>query len=138
MITIKTKSEVKVTVTVTQKWLLTLCHPNMHPHTKFGIPTSKNIGDMHRTRSGTVRLLYASKSSFGGIKRFLYSTQPSMKFQPPIKDKILKNKNLSCFQIVRCCIIMLINVKQLLAFYPQHIMSWLRNKKINFLVRTLN
>ena len=25
----------------------------MHPHTKFGIPTSKNIGDMHRTRSGT-------------------------------------------------------------------------------------
>ena len=25
----------------------------MHPHTKFGIPTSKNIGDMHRTGSGT-------------------------------------------------------------------------------------
>ena len=25
----------------------------MHPHTKFGIPTSKNIGDMHRTRNGT-------------------------------------------------------------------------------------
>ena len=24
----------------------------MHPHIKFGIPTSKNIGDMHRTRSG--------------------------------------------------------------------------------------
>ena len=24
----------------------------MHPHTKFGIPTSKNIGDMHRTESG--------------------------------------------------------------------------------------
>ena len=22
----------------------------MHPHTKFGIPTSKNIGDMDRTR----------------------------------------------------------------------------------------
>ena len=56
----------------------------MHPHTKFGIPTSKNIGDMHRTRSGTdgrtdgrtdgqtdgrtVRLLHASQSSFGGIK----------------------------------------------------------------------
>ena len=49
----------------------------MHPHTKFGIPNSKNIGDMHRTQSGTdtrtdgrtVRLLYASQSSFGGIKR---------------------------------------------------------------------
>ena len=25
----------------------------MHPHIQFGIPTSKNIGDMHRTRSGT-------------------------------------------------------------------------------------
>ena len=25
----------------------------MHPHIKFGIPTSKNIGDVHRTRSGT-------------------------------------------------------------------------------------
>ena len=25
----------------------------MHPHTKFGIPTSKNIGDMHWTGSGT-------------------------------------------------------------------------------------
>ena len=25
----------------------------MHPHTKFGIPTSKNIGDMQGTRSGT-------------------------------------------------------------------------------------
>ena len=70
MITIKTKSEVKVKVTVTQKWYATLGHPKMHPHSKFGIPTSKNIGDMHRTkRDGrTVRLLYASQSSFGGIK----------------------------------------------------------------------
>ena len=71
VITIKTKSEVKVTVT--RKWYATLFHPKMHPHTKFGIPTSKNIGDMHRTRSGTdgrtVRLLYASQSSFGGIKK---------------------------------------------------------------------
>ena len=55
----------------------------MYSHTKFGIPTSKNIGDMDRTRKrdrrtdgltdgqtdgGTVQLLYASQSSFGGIK----------------------------------------------------------------------
>ena len=47
----------------------------MYPHTKFGIPTSKNIGDMDRTRKPdgrtdgrTVRLLYATQSSFGGIK----------------------------------------------------------------------
>ena len=26
--------------------------PKIHPHIKFGIPTSKNIGAMHRTRSG--------------------------------------------------------------------------------------
>ena len=49
VITIKTKSEVKVKVTVTGKWYATLRHPKMHPHTKFGIPTSKNIGDMHWT-----------------------------------------------------------------------------------------
>ena len=48
VITIKTKSEVKVTVT--RKWYATLGHPKMHPHTKFGIPTSNNIGDMHRTK----------------------------------------------------------------------------------------
>ena len=50
-ITMKTKSEVKVTVT--RKWYATLRHPKMHRHTKFGIPTSKNLGDMHWTRSGT-------------------------------------------------------------------------------------
>ena len=48
MIIIKTRSEVKVTVT--RKWYATLRHPKMYPHTKFGIPNSKNIGDMDRTR----------------------------------------------------------------------------------------
>ena len=64
----------------TQKWYVTLRHPRMHPHTKFGIPTSRNIGDMHRSevrpsgmqlkrkkRDGrTVWLLhvYASQRSF--------------------------------------------------------------------------
>ena len=77
MIILKTRTEVKVTVT--QKWYATLRHPKMYPHTKFGIPTSKNIGDMDRTRKldgrtdgltdgRTVRLLYASQSSFWGIK----------------------------------------------------------------------
>ena len=52
----------------------------MYPLSKFGIPTSKNVGDMDRTRKRdgrtdrltdgqtdgqTVRLLYASQSSFG-------------------------------------------------------------------------
>ena len=48
MIILKTRSEVKVTVT--KKWYATLRHPKMHPHTKFRIPTSKNIEDMDRTR----------------------------------------------------------------------------------------
>ena len=30
-------------VTVTQLWYATLCHPKMHPHTKFEIPTSNNM-----------------------------------------------------------------------------------------------
>ena len=51
VITIKTKSGAKVTMT--RKWYMTLCHPKMHLHTKFGIPTSKNIGDMHPTQRGT-------------------------------------------------------------------------------------
>ena len=45
-IILKTRSEVKVKVTVTRKWYMTLCYPKMHPHIKFGIPNSKNIRDM--------------------------------------------------------------------------------------------
>ena len=41
MIILKTRSEVKVTVTQTR--YATLGHPKKHPHTKFGIPTSNNI-----------------------------------------------------------------------------------------------
>ena len=52
----------------------------MYLHTKYIIPTSKNIGDTHvftghetgwmegRTEGRTVRLLYASLSYFGGVK----------------------------------------------------------------------
>ena len=39
---LETRSEVKVKVTVTQLWYVTLCHPKMHPQTKFEIPTSNN------------------------------------------------------------------------------------------------
>ena len=46
---LKTRS--KVNVTVTRIWYVTLRHPKMHFRTKFGIPTSKNIGDMHQTQS---------------------------------------------------------------------------------------
>ena len=76
MIILKTRSKVNVKITVTRKWYATLHRPKMYPHTKFGIPTSKKIGDMHRTRSGTdgrtdgrtVQLLYASKVPLGAYK----------------------------------------------------------------------
>ena len=53
VITIKTEAKSDVKVKVTRKWYATLRHPKIYPHTKFGIPTSKNIGDMHRTRTRT-------------------------------------------------------------------------------------
>ena len=49
-IILKTRSEVKVKFTVTRKWYMTLRYPKMHPHTKIGIPNSKNIRDMLRTQ----------------------------------------------------------------------------------------
>ena len=39
---LKTRSEVKVKVTVTRKWYVTLRHPKMNLHIKFGIPISKS------------------------------------------------------------------------------------------------
>ena len=47
-IILKTRSEVKVTVG--QKWYVTSRHPKMHLQTKFKIPISKNIEDMHQTQ----------------------------------------------------------------------------------------
>ena len=47
-IILKTRSEVKVTVT--QTWYVTPRHPKMYLHTKVGIPISKNIEDMHQTQ----------------------------------------------------------------------------------------
>ena len=47
---LETRSEVKFKVTETQLYYLTLCHPKMHLHTDFEIPTSNNIRDMLRTR----------------------------------------------------------------------------------------
>ena len=74
-IILKTRSEVKVTAT--RKWYATLRHPKMHPHTKIWnsylkesrryAPNTKRNG---RTDRRTVRLLYAFRSSFGGITKF--------------------------------------------------------------------
>ena len=39
-----------VKVTVTPKWYETLSYSKMHPHTKFEMLISNNIGDIARTR----------------------------------------------------------------------------------------
>ena len=65
-IILKIRSEVKVTMT--RKWYVTLCHPMMHLHTKFGIPTPKNIGDMHQTQSSFSKLGQRSRSMSQGPK----------------------------------------------------------------------
>ena len=59
-IILKARSEVKVTVT--GKWYVTFCHPKMHVQTKFGIPISKNIGDMHQTQCSFWKLGQRSSS----------------------------------------------------------------------------
>ena len=59
-IIIKTRAEVKVTVT--QKCHVPLFHPKMHSYTKFGNPTSKNIGDMHQTQCSFWKLGQMSRS----------------------------------------------------------------------------
>ena len=46
---LETRSEVQVKVTETQGWYVKLCHPEMHPPTKFGFPTSNNIRDARHT-----------------------------------------------------------------------------------------
>ena len=71
-ITIKTKSEikVKVKVIVTRKWYVTFRYPKMHPHqiwNSYFKEYRRYAPDMKRD-GRTVRLLYASQSSFGGIK----------------------------------------------------------------------
>ena len=65
-IILKTRSEVNGTVT--RKWHVTLRHPRMHLHTKFGIPSSKNIGDIHQTQSSFWKLGQRSRSMSQGPK----------------------------------------------------------------------
>ena len=46
----------------------------MHPHTKVGIPYSKNIGDMHRTGSGTGGL--TDRRTDGGMDKAIIICLP--------------------------------------------------------------
>ena len=63
---------------MTQNLFATLHYPEMHSHTKFGIPISKNIRDMHRTQRGTNETTERLKTrSEVKVSKILLDTLPS-------------------------------------------------------------
>ena len=75
------------------------------------IRTLKTYGKLRKLlTSDIIGFCYAAQLLHDQSPR-LCSTQGSMKFQLLIKTKMLKNKDISCFKTLRCCIILLINVK---------------------------
>ena len=90
-IILKTRSEVKVTVT--QKWHVTPHHPKMHLHTKFGIPISKNIGNMHQTQCSfqETRLEVKFKVT---VTQLWYATLRHPKMHPQTKFEIPTSNNI--------------------------------------------
>ena len=83
---LKTRSEVKFKVTVTQLWYETLRHPKMHPHAKFEIATSNNIRDMLRTTRLEVKFKVT-------VTRKGYATLRHPKMYPHTKIGIHTSKN---------------------------------------------
>ena len=91
MIILKTRSEVKVTVT--RKWLLTLHHSEMHLHKKFRIPTSKNIGDMHQTQCSFLGTQKEVKFKVK-VNQLWYGTLCNSKMHPQTKFEIPTSNNM--------------------------------------------
>ena len=90
-IILKTRSEVKFKVTVTQLWYATLCHPKMHPHTKFEIPTSNNM----RYAPDTIILKTRSEVKFKvTVTQLWYATLRHPKMHPHTKFEIPTSNNI--------------------------------------------
>ena len=88
---LKTRSEVKFKVTVTQLWYATLCHLKMHPHTKFEIPTPKN----KRYAPDTIILKSRSEVKIKvTVTQKLYATLCHPKMHPQTQLGIPTSKNL--------------------------------------------
>ena len=87
-IIIKTRSEVKGTVT--PKWYVTLGHPKMDIHTKFGIPTSK---EYKRYAPDTIILKTRSEVKVT-VTRKWYMTLCYPKINPYTKFGIPTSKNI--------------------------------------------
>ena len=74
---------------MTRKWFVTLGHPMMHLHTKFGIPISKNIGDMHqflKTRSEVKFKVTVTKLWYATLRH--PKMHPHTKFEIPNSNNI--------------------------------------------------
>ena len=86
---LETRSEVKLKVTVTKLWNMTLCHPKMHPHTKFEIPTSNN-----KKRYAPDTIIPKSRSEVKvTVTRKWYATLRHPKMHPHTKFGIPTSKN---------------------------------------------
>ena len=83
---------------MTQKWYATLRHPKMYPHTKFGIPISKNIGDMDRTRRRDGRTDGRTDSAITiCLPKFLWGHKKIFRQ----KNAIFYDKKVSCMMLLR-------------------------------------
>ena len=69
-----------------------LCHPNMHLHTKFGIPISKNIGIC--TRINSVLETRSQVNFKVTVTQLWYATLPYLKMQPHTKFEIPTSNNI--------------------------------------------
>ena len=89
-IILKTRSEVKVTVT--QKWYVTLNHPKMQLYSEFGIPISKN----RRYAPDSMQFLETrSEVKFKVTKTQLwYATLCHLKMHPQTKFEIPTPNNI--------------------------------------------
>ena len=91
-IILKTRSEIKFKVTVTQLWYATLRHPKMHPHIKSEIPTSNNIRD---NAPDTIILKTRSEVKFKvTVTQLWYATLRHPKMHPHIKFEIPTSNNI--------------------------------------------
>ena len=90
-IILKTRSEVKVTVT--QKWHVTPRHPKMHLHNKFGIPISKIIGDKHQTQCSFLETRSEVKFKVA-VTQLWYATLCHPKMHPHTKFEIPTSNNI--------------------------------------------
>ena len=86
---LKTKSEVKFKVTVTQLWYGTFCHPKIYPHTKFEVPTSNNM----RYAPDTIILKTRSELKVTMTQKG-YATLHHSKMHPHTKFLIPISKNI--------------------------------------------